>query len=308
MQISPQIIRRHHDTLWHITRGPKTLLLGRGTVKSRGLRAEGDRETPQGMFQAEVRPHEGTDDESMCAMRWMDITLSTPTENLALDEALLEQVNGGESPDTLRFWESDVPFVVLGTNQVLTTETQEAHCKADGVAITRRCSAGGAVLQGPGSLNYTLVLTYDRLPEVRGLHDSYRYIIGRLAATLATMGLEARHAGISDLAVAGRKVSGTAQRRKRHAMLHHGTLLYRTDTEAMSRYLREPEDRPDYRGARKHGEFVTTLPLTPAALKTMVRTAFGVTGPAGAPSAAELTLTERLNAEKYTQASWTRRR
>ena len=241
-------------------------------------------------------------------MRWMDLTLAGPAENLALDEALLEQVNSGFSPDTLRFWESTRPFVVLGTTQVLARETHEAACIADGVPITRRCSAGGAVLQGPGSLNYALMLTYERFPEVRNLHASYAFIVGRLAEQLRLRGWAAAQAGISDLAVDGRKVSGTAQRRKRYAVLHHGTLLYRADTGAMARYLAEPEDRPDYRGARTHGTFVGAIPLCADDLKSLVRVAFGVSGPGSEAQPEELELAARLCREKYTQDAWTRRR
>jgi lipoate-protein ligase A len=241
-------------------------------------------------------------------MRWMDMSLAEPAGNLALDEALLEQVNRGAAPDCLRFWESATPFVVLGTTQVLAHEVQEHHCTADGVAITRRCSAGGAVLQGPGSLNYTLVLTYERVPEVRNLRGSYAFIVGGIAAQLRALGLDATHEGISDLAIAGRKVSGTAQRRKRHAMLHHGTLLYRASYAGMARYLAEPADRPGYRGGRTHAEFVGEIPMDGAALKTLVRKAWSIEGPSVPPEPEELRLAEQLAREKYTQPAWTRRR
>src|SRR5882672_9451286 len=54
--------------------------------------------------------------------RLLDLTLPTPEENLALDEALLldlERAVGASdesnAEETLRFWESPVPFVVIGS-------------------------------------------------------------------------------------------------------------------------------------------------------------------------------------------------
>ena len=47
-------------------------------------------------------------------------------------------------------------------------------------------------------------------------------------------------AGISDLAIGGRKFSGSAQQRKRRFLLHHGTLLYGFDIPSIGRYLRLP--------------------------------------------------------------------
>lgn len=47
-------------------------------------------------------------------MHRLDLTLPTPEENLALEEALLESSEGGGGPELLRFWESPDHFVLLG--------------------------------------------------------------------------------------------------------------------------------------------------------------------------------------------------
>jgi lipoate-protein ligase A len=179
-------------------------------------------------------------------LRILDHSFEEPAMNLALDEALLDAAEEGLSGETLRFWESPVPFVVLGTAQEVAKEADEAACAADGVPVLRRCTAGGCVLQGPGSLNYALVLLPELRPEVRTLKGSYCYILHALSDAFGRLGLDVRHEGTCDLAMAGRKVSGNAQKRRRRAFLHHGTLLYRADPVAMGRYLREPEDRPEY--------------------------------------------------------------
>jgi len=113
--------------------------------------------------------------------------------------------------------------------------------------------------------------------------------------------------GLSDLAIGGHKVSGNAQRRKREAILHHGTLLYRPDYAGMARWLREPAKRPDYRGARDHRAFVGTLPLERGALETCTAEAFGATRETAATDA-ELKVMRTLAAEKYATETWSRRR
>lgn len=228
--------------------------------------------------------------------------------NLALDEALLDAAEEGLSGETLRFWEAPAPFVVIGTAQELAKEADEAACAADGVPILRRASAGGCVLQGPGSLNYALVLLPSLRPETASLRGSYEYILNALGAAFAARGVEARHEGTCDLAIGGRKVSGNAQKRRRRAFLHHGTLLYRADAAAMARYLREPADRPDYRGPRTHGDFVAALPLDAGALKDAVREAFGAVSPTSAPTPWEIAHAEGLAREKYRSRDWTYRR
>jgi lipoate-protein ligase A len=241
-------------------------------------------------------------------MRLLDLSFDTPAENLAMDEAVLDAVELGVSPATLRFWECPVRFVVIGSAQTLHKEVNEADCAADGVPVMRRCTAGGCVLQGPGSLNYALMLPYAGFPETRDLHQSYCFILHKMADALASLGILARHEGICDLAVSGMKVSGNAQRRKKHAFLHHGTLLYRADYDGMARYLREPQDRPDYRGGRNHRDFVGELPPAPDVLRDAVRGAFAAEEAAEAATPEELATMRRLLAEKYSTAEWNRRR
>lgn len=242
-------------------------------------------------------------------MRHLDISFADPAENLALDEVLLDGVEAGRADDTLRLWESPVPFVVIGVGQSLVREVHEAHCREDGVPVLRRCTAGGCVLQGPGCLNFSLALAFARHHEVRDLHASYCYILGQLSKALALHNIAAKHVGICDLALDGRlKVSGNAQRRRRRAMLHHGTLIYRPDFPGMARYLREPEDRPEYRGEREHRDFVGVLELSPETLRTVIRSAFDAPPEAQPPDPAEMAAMRTLATTKYRMDAWTRRR
>jgi len=208
----------------------------------------------------------------------------------------------------LRFWESPVPFVVLGVSQVLRDEVNEAACGEDGVPILRRASAGGCVLQGPGCLNFSLAFTMDGHPEVRTLRPSYCYILNALCGALKGLGIAASHNGICDIVVSGKKVSGNAQKRRKNAILHHGTLLYGMAAETMARYLHEPSDRPDYRGVRTHEEFVQTLPFDAATLRDAVRAAFGVGAERDEPLAEELAQAQELVDTKYGTEVWSRRR
>lgn len=241
-------------------------------------------------------------------MRLLDCSFDSPAWNLALDEALLDAVEEGLSSEALRFWESPAPFVVLGTAQEAAAEADLAACEADAVPVLRRCSAGGCVLQGPGSLNYALALEADARPETRTLKGSYCFILHTLEAAFAALGVATRHEGTCDLALAGRKVSGNAQKRRRRAFLHHGTLLYRADAAAMARYLREPADRPEYRGNRDHAGFVTALPLAPAAIKDALRAAFRADPAPTPPTPWEMAHAEALVREKYARPEWNLRR
>jgi lipoate-protein ligase A len=238
----------------------------------------------------------------------LDRSLEEPALNLALDEALLNAVERGECGDVLRFWESASPFVVLGTSQKIRQEVHLDACEQDGVPVTRRCSAGGCVLQGPGSLNFSLALRLrDDLPDLKSVRTSYCYILCRVSAALASLGVEARHQGISDVAIGGQKVSGNSQKRRRNAILHHGTLLHGMDPALFARYLREPEDRPEYRGFRTHEQFVTQLTASGTALREAVSEQFAARRSFDRIDAV-LAEAEQLAASRYRTKEWVYRR
>jgi lipoate-protein ligase A len=238
-------------------------------------------------------------------MRLLDLTLPTPEENLALDEALLLEAEAGRGGEVLRFWEWPRPAVVLGAGCWLAKDVDEAACRADGVPILRRASGGGTVLLGASCLCYALVLRYDHAPGLEDITVSYRHVLGRVAMALTGLLSDIGPAGTSDLASAGRKFSGNAQQRKRDGFLHHGTLLYGFDLALVRRYLRLPERQPEYRGGRDHEAFLLNLPAPADELKRRLTAAWGaITRASGWPRE----VVRQLVNEKYSRPEWLRRR
>jgi lipoate-protein ligase A len=239
-------------------------------------------------------------------IRVLDLTLPSPAENIALEEALLHRCQlaseRGEEDAFLRLWESPRHFVVLGVACRLREEVEVERCHADDVPILRRASGGGTVLQGPGCLNYSLVLPLARWPRLRDVTRSYAEIIGRTAAALGLAGAGLR--GSSDLALAEWKVGGSAQKRSRDALLFHGTILHAFDLALIPRYLREPERRPAYRGGRCHLDFVANAGGHAAEIRARLAAAWEAEPlpPDWSPPPVA-----GLIAEKYSRPEWTAR-
>lgn len=241
-------------------------------------------------------------------MRVIDYSFKRPQDNLAYDEILLDNLESKKVDETLRFWESGRPFVVLGVSQALREEVFEIHCREDKVPIQRRCSAGGCVLQGQGCLNFTLTLSHAKHPEIRTIRDSYCYVLGNIAKAFNAHGVPARHKGTSDLAIGGKKISGNSQRRRKKAILHHGTILYEPNVDGMERYLKEPADRPQYRGPRTHRGFVDQVRMTPDVIRKVLCEAFGLDGQVSKPEKWELHAARDLGTDKYAAHAWVYRR
>ncbi len=178
---------------------------------------------------------------------FISLTLDPLAENLALDELLVVSAEEGKSSEILRCWEWQEYAVVLGAGCKLAEDVDEQRRRTDGVPIFRRSSGGGTVLLGPGCLCYSLVLELESEPALQSIRSSYAWILARICAALSSIHPGIHRAGISDLAIGDRKFSGSAQQRKRHFILHHGTLLYDFDLGRVGRYLRLPTRRPEYR-------------------------------------------------------------
>ncbi len=201
-------------------------------------------------------------------MYQLRLTLPTPLENVALDEALLEACEAGQlAGGVLRLWESPEYFVVLGRSSDPRVEVNLDACRREGVPVLRRASGGGTVLAGPGCLMYAVVLGFQELPHLRAVDAAHRHVLGRIAAALAPQVPGIAQAGISDLVLKSKntptlKISGNALRIKREHFLYHGTLLYNFDLSRIGQLLATPTRVPDYRDQRDHDDFVANLPLS----------------------------------------------
>jgi len=195
-------------------------------------------------------------------MKYLELTYSDAAQNLACDEALLEvfeQSCSGE--ELLRIWQPDKFFVVLGHGNKWLEEVITSACAADEVPVLRRCSGGGTVLQGPGCLNYSLILRQNNFAS-SSVREAFDFVLGRHRSCLeGLIGTPVSIKGISDLTLGERKFSGNAQYRKRQYVLVHGTFLLDFDLRSMEKFLKIPTKQPDYRRQRGHNEFLANLKI-----------------------------------------------
>ena len=84
-------------------------------------------------------------------MLLLDLTLPGAAENVALDEALLDEAEASSSPhELLRWWEPAAPLVVLGRSSKPEVEVRLDACARAGVPVIRRTSGGATIITGPG--------------------------------------------------------------------------------------------------------------------------------------------------------------
>jgi len=144
-------------------------------------------------------------------MKYLDLTFPTPAENLACDEALLEFCEETGGSEILRIWEPTQYFVVVGYANKVELEVNAENCRAKQIPVLRRCSGGGAIVQGPGCLNYSLILNFTDNYLLQTITRTNRFVMERHREMLqAHWGMTLKTEGHTDLASGALKFSGTA--------------------------------------------------------------------------------------------------
>ena len=201
-------------------------------------------------------------------MKLLDLTFPSPEENLACDDALLEAAEEGLCGEFLRFWLPRDYFVVLGYSNKISQEVNLPACQKNRIPVLRRISGGGTVLQGPGCLNYSLILEIRGHTGLSGIRATNEFVMKKNCEVFRRLkGPEVSIRGVTDLALGNLKFSGNAQRRKSQYVLFHGTFLLNFDIPRLEKFLANPPLQPDYRENRKHSEFVVNLNLKPEEIK-----------------------------------------
>jgi lipoate-protein ligase A len=179
-------------------------------------------------------------------------------ENMAIDAALLQQVDSSDSPQTIvRFYTWQRPTVSLGRNQQPQKAVDVDYCKANAIDIVHRPTGGRAVLHDD-ELTYAVISNdsdafgdtiygnYKRVSEALRLGYNRLGVPAILApetrkpSMIAEDGDPPCFASPSryELMVQGRKIAGSAQRRIRRSFLQHGSLLITCDRDVLARVAR----------------------------------------------------------------------
>ncbi len=178
--------------------------------------------------------------------------------NMAIDEALLILKEKGEIPNTLRLYVFDPSAVTIGYFQRVSDSVNLEYIKSNNIDLTRRISGGGSVFHdAKGEITYSVTASIaDISPNIS---ESYRIICGGIVYAISEFGLKSEFVPINDVVINGKKVSGSAQTRRKHALMQHGTLMYGTDLNVLEKSLRAPKEKLGHHRAASIFERVTTI-------------------------------------------------
>ena len=150
-------------------------------------------------------------------MIYLETGSTDPAYNLAFEEFVLTHRTQG---DILILWQND-NAVIIGRNQNTAEEIDQDFVNTHGIRVVRRNTGGGAVYHDLGNLNYSFITDCGASKAV---------FTEPVIRALQALGLDASASGRNDILVSGKKVSGTAQQVSKGRILHHGTLLFDSDS------------------------------------------------------------------------------
>lgn len=164
-------------------------------------------------------------------MKFIDTSgITDPRINLAIEEYALRELTG--EPELLLFYINE-PSIIIGKNQNTAEEINASYVEEHGIHVVRRLSGGGAVYHDLGNLNFSFITNDDG----SNFHN-YRTFTEPVVAALRELGVEAELTGRNDIQVGERKISGNAQYAVKGRMYSHGTLMFNTDLERVTKALR----------------------------------------------------------------------
>lgn len=176
--------------------------------------------------------------------------------NMALDEAIAEAVAFHVAGPTMRFYGWKPPAVSIGRFQRLEEVVDLEGCRKLGVDVVRRSTGGGAVFHDR-EITYSVICPEDMMPA--DINEAYREIGGWIVNALKLIGIEGTFEPINDVLVKGKKISGSAQSRRKGIFVQHGTLIYDLDRAKMFAVLKVPQDKLDSQALSDPAERVTSV-------------------------------------------------
>jgi len=151
-----------------------------------------------------------------------------PSFNLAAEEYLLRNKN-----EDYHFFYINKPSVIVGKHQNALAEINIEYLEKNNISLHRRLSGGGTVYHDEGNLNFCFIKNGNNSNLV-----NFKQATQPIVEALNSWNIPARNGERNDLLVNYKKISGNACHVYKRRVMHHGTLLYNSNLDALTSCLK----------------------------------------------------------------------
>lgn len=150
-------------------------------------------------------------------------TSTNPYFNIAAEEYFIKN----SKDDMCMFWINE-PSVILGKHQSAYSEINYPYIRQNNIPVIRRISGGGAVYHDKGNINFSFIQRISSENKI-----DFNRFTSLIIRMLNEFGMDV-HLGKRNSIFAGeKKLSGHAEHLFKDKVLHHGTILFDTNLEAL---------------------------------------------------------------------------
>jgi lipoate-protein ligase A len=169
----------------------------------------------------------------------------------ALEKYAMEELD--IAPSYFLFWRT-TPTLMIGRYQNTLAEINMHYARDNNVSIVRRVTGGGTIYTDQNGWQFSFIV---RQPGEKRIEFSQ--FTSPILEALRSLGVDAQFTGRNDLTIDGKKFSGNAQYVRKDVVLHHGSLLFDTDLEALVRALNVGDEKIISKGIQSVRQRVTNI-------------------------------------------------
>lgn len=184
-------------------------------------------------------------------LNYLDLYTTDAAWNLAAEQYVFDALPRDRAYFML--WQNK-NAVIIGKYQNTLAEINAEYVKEHQIQVVRRLSGGGAVYHDFGNLNFSFIADAEGLGQL----DMRLFCLPVIRA-LRSLGVPAELNGRNDMTVDGKKFSGNSQYIRQGRVLHHGTILFDSNLEAVGRALQPDEEKLSSKGVPSVRSRVTNL-------------------------------------------------
>jgi len=230
-------------------------------------------------------------------------TSTDPYFNLAAEEYFLKSFQ----EDFFMLWRSR-PSVVVGKHQNALAEINHEFVQSHQIPVARRLSGGGTVFHDPGNVNFTFIRNVEKISEV-----NFKIFTVPVIEALKKLGVQAYTTGRNDLLIEGKKISGNAEHIHKNRVMHHGTLLFSSQLEALKGALKVDLSKFEDKAVQSNRSEVTNIanylssPISVEEFTDFLFEEIRQNTPESMfyqPTPSDLEAIQKLSTEKYQTREW----
>lgn len=184
-------------------------------------------------------------------LSYLNLMTTDPAHNLAVEQYVFDSL----PRDRMYFmlWQND-NAIIIGKHQNTLAQINEPYVRQHGIRVVRRLSGGGAVYHDLGNLNFTFIADAADQESL-----NFRLFCQPIVRALAAIGVTAEINGRNDITIDGRKFSGNSQYVKNGRVMHHGTILFKSNLDMVNHALQVDPEKVRSKGIQSVRSRVTNV-------------------------------------------------